>query len=47
MSFPSRGRLSNERAKADLGFNPTIDVKEGFERYYDWFQESAFWQSRI
>jgi len=47
MSFPTRGRLSNERARMDLGFNPTIDVKEGFERYCNWFLESRYWQTKL
>ena len=37
LSFPKRGRLSIDRAVRDLGYSPTIDVEEGFNRYHDWF----------
>jgi nucleoside-diphosphate-sugar epimerase len=43
MNFPSRGRLSIERAIQDLGYNPTINIEEGFKRYHDWFKDSVFW----
>ena len=45
--FPSRGRLSIDRAVADLGYNPTVSVEEGFKRYYEWFKKSTFWQSKL
>lgn len=45
--FPSRGRLSIDRAVADLGYNPTVSVEEGFKRYYEWFKKSTFWQQTI
>lgn len=35
--FPKRGKLSIERAKKDLNYIPLIDVKRGFQRYYDWY----------
>ena len=43
MNFPSRGRLSTERAAQDLGYTPTINIEEGFKRYHDWFKDSIFW----
>lgn len=43
MNFPSRGKLSIERAIQDLGYTPTVNIEEGFKRYYDWFQDSVFW----
>ena len=43
MNFPSRGRLSIERAVQDLGYAPTINIEEGFKRYHDWFKDSVFW----
>jgi nucleoside-diphosphate-sugar epimerase len=47
IDFPSRGRLNIDKAKADLGYAPMIDIKEGFTRYHNWFKESEFWQARI
>ena len=45
--FPSRGRLSIDRAVAELGYNPKVGVEEGFARYHKWFQESTFWQNKL
>ena len=45
--FPSRGALNITAARRDFGFNPTVDVGEGFERYYKWFSESTYWQQRL
>ena len=45
--FPSRGRLNIDRARQELGYNPTVNVKEGFKRYYKWFKESAYWQTKL
>jgi nucleoside-diphosphate-sugar epimerase len=39
LSFPNRGRLSIDRAVAELGYAPTVDVPEGFKRYYQWYSE--------
>lgn len=47
LSFPKRGRLKIERAVNDFGYNPQINVEEGFRRYYDWFQKSYYWQQHI
>jgi nucleoside-diphosphate-sugar epimerase len=44
-SFPSRGRLSIDRAQNDFGFNPTIDVEDGFQRYLNWLDSSIYWKS--
>ena len=41
--FPSRGALNIDRAKQVLGYNPQIDVEEGFENYYGWFKSSVYW----
>lgn len=35
-NFPSRGQLNNTRASSDFGFNPTTDIEQGFQLYYDW-----------
>ena len=47
LSFPKRGRLNIERAIKDFGYNPQVNVEEGFRRYYDWFQRSYYWQQKI
>jgi nucleoside-diphosphate-sugar epimerase len=46
LAFPKRGRLSIDRAVADFGYNPTVNVEEGFCRYYEWFQKSSYWQKK-
>ena len=45
--FPSRGALNIDAARRDFGFDPKIDVEEGFQKYYDWLSTSPYWQSRI
>lgn len=47
LDFPSRGALNIDAARKDFGFAPKIDVEEGFERYYDWFKNSSYWQSKL
>jgi nucleoside-diphosphate-sugar epimerase len=44
--FPSRGALNIDRARAVLGFDPKVDVIEGFENYYGWFKNSVFWSQK-
>jgi len=46
-NFPSRGRLNIDCARQDLGYDPKINVKEGFKRYHQWFRESEFWQQKL
>jgi nucleoside-diphosphate-sugar epimerase len=41
--FPSRGALNIDAARRDFGFNPQVDVEEGFQRYYEWFDNSLYW----
>jgi len=41
--FPSRGALNIDRAKTILGYDPKVDVEEGFEKYYKWLSESSYW----
>ena len=43
ISFPSRGILNIDAARRDFNYDPKIDVKEGFEKYYQWLQNSTFW----
>jgi nucleoside-diphosphate-sugar epimerase len=44
--FPSRGALNIEAAKRDFGYDPQVDVEEGFQKYYEWLSNSPFWLSK-
>jgi len=44
--FPSRGALNIDAARRDFGYDPKVDVEEGFERYYGWLSSSPFWSSK-
>jgi nucleoside-diphosphate-sugar epimerase len=46
-AFPSRGRLSIAQAKADFGYNPTVDIEYGLAAYYEWFCTTPFWSSEF
>ena len=46
-NFPSRGALSIVKAQKDFGYDPKIDIKEGFQIYYDWLQNSTYWQEQL
>lgn len=41
--FPTRGALCIDRARVILGFDPRVDVEEGFENYYEWLSKSPYW----
>jgi nucleoside-diphosphate-sugar epimerase len=43
LDFPSRGALNIDKARDLLGYNPKIDVEEGFQNYYKWLRESTYW----
>jgi nucleoside-diphosphate-sugar epimerase len=45
--FPSRGALNITKARAVLGYDPQVDVEEGFQNYYKWLSESSYWQSTL
>jgi nucleoside-diphosphate-sugar epimerase len=45
--FPSRGALNIDAARNDFGYNPQVDVEEGFQKYYDWLKTSPFWNSKL
>jgi nucleoside-diphosphate-sugar epimerase len=47
LNFPKRGRLNIDRAVNDFDYNPTVNVEEGFRRYYEWFKSSHYWQDRL
>lgn len=44
--FPSRGALNIDAARKDLGFNPGVDIDEGFQIYYDWLRNSTYWANK-
>jgi nucleoside-diphosphate-sugar epimerase len=43
LDFPSRGALNIDAARRDFGFDPKIDVAEGFKIYYDWLKSSSYY----
>ena len=45
--FPSRGALNIDAARRDFGYDPKVDVEEGFQKYYDWLSTSSYWQDKI
>lgn len=44
--YPSRGTLSINSARRDFGYAPTVDIEEGFRRYYDYLLSSSYWLNR-
>ena len=44
--FPSRGALNIDRAKTILGYDPKVDVEEGFQKYYEWLSNSVYWSKK-
>lgn len=44
--FPSRGALNIDRAKVILGYEPKVDVEEGFQKYYEWLSNSVYWSKK-
>jgi len=45
--FPSRGALNIDAARRDLGFDPKVDIEEGFQRYHDWLRQSMYWNQHL
>jgi nucleoside-diphosphate-sugar epimerase len=45
-NFPSRAALSVTAARRDFGFDPKIDIEEGFQRYYEYLKDHPFWSNR-
>ena len=41
--FPSRGALNIDAARKDFGYDPKVDVEEGFQKYYEWLSTSEYW----
>jgi len=44
--FPSRGSLNIDRARTILGYDPRVDVQEGFQNYYEWLSNSVYWSPK-
>lgn len=44
--FPSRGALNIDAARRDFGYDPKVDVEEGFQKYYDWLSTSEYWTKK-
>jgi nucleoside-diphosphate-sugar epimerase len=42
-NFPSRGKLNIDKARQDFNYHPTIDIKEGFQRYYNWLRGFSYY----
>ena len=40
--FPSRGALNIDAARRDFGYDPKVDIEEGFQRYYDWLNSALY-----
>jgi UDP-glucose 4-epimerase len=46
-AFPSRGSLNIDAAARDFGYNPTVDIAQGFQQYYEWLSKSSYWQTSL
>ncbi len=46
VDFPSRGALNIDRARTILGYDPKVDVEEGFQNYYNWLNNSVYWSPK-
>jgi nucleoside-diphosphate-sugar epimerase len=44
--FPSRGALNIDRARTILGYDPKVDVEQGFREYYAWLSNSVYWSPK-
>ena len=42
LDFPSRGALNIDAARRDFGFDPKVDVEQGFQNYYDWLKNDLY-----
>lgn len=47
MDFPSRGALNIDAARRDFGFDPKVDIDEGFQIYLDWLKNCEYWKNDI
>ena len=44
--MPSRGTLDCTRAMMAFKFNPTVEIEEGLENYYEWIKNSVYWSPK-
>ena len=44
--FPSRGALNIDAARRDFGYDPKVDIEEGFQKYYEWLNSSLYWSPK-
>ena len=44
--FPSRGALNIDAARRDFGYDPKVDVEEGFQKYYEWLINDPYFSKR-
>ena len=40
LDFPKRGRLDITKAIRELGYNPKVNVEEGFKKYHEWYLDN-------
>jgi UDP-glucose 4-epimerase len=45
-NFPSRGQLNTLRAREDFGFQPKVDIEQGFREYHAWLKDSIYWSQK-
>lgn len=41
-NFPSRGALNTSRAQLDFGYDPQVDIEQGFRLYHEWLEHSIY-----
>lgn len=41
INFPSRGELNITAAYSDFNYNPTVNIEQGFQEYYEWLKQSC------
>ena len=44
--FPTRGALNIDAARKDFGYDPKVDVEEGFQKYYEWLINDPYFKQR-
>lgn len=44
--YPSRGTLSINNARRDFGYDPKVDIEEGFVKYHEYLVNSPFWSKK-
>ena len=40
--YPSRASLCIDRAREDFGYEPKVDIEQGFQLYYNWLKSSLY-----